>query len=64
MVVSIIEGLHCSGVSVLLVEQPMEAAVLDLIQSVLIMNKEVIVLRGTLENLREHSEVIEKYLEV
>jgi ABC-type branched-subunit amino acid transport system ATPase component len=42
----------------------MEVVVLNLIQSVLIMNKEEIVFRGTLEDLREHPEVIEKYLEV
>lgn len=62
-VVGVIEEIHRSGVSVLLVEQSMDV-VLDLAHSVLIMNKGEIVFRGTPEELRVSHEVVEKYLEV
>lgn len=62
-VVSVIEEIHRSGVSVLLVEQSLEV-VLDLAQTVLVMNKGEIVFRGTPEELRALPEVIERYLEV
>jgi branched-chain amino acid transport system ATP-binding protein len=62
-VVSVIEEIHRSGSSVLLVEQSMDV-VLDLARTVLVMNKGEIVFKGTPEELKAHPEVIEKYLEV
>jgi branched-chain amino acid transport system ATP-binding protein len=62
-VVNVIEEIHRSGVSVLLVEQSMDV-VMDLADSVLIMNKGEIVYKGTPDQLQASPEIIEMYLEV
>ncbi len=62
-VTSVIKEIHESGVSVLLVEQSIEI-VMDLVKSLLIMNKGEIVFRGTSEELKVASGVREQYLEV
>lgn len=62
-VAAVIEEIHRSGVSVLLVEQSMEV-IMDLANTVLVMNKGEIVFTGTPQELDAHPEVIEKYLEV
>jgi len=62
-VVAVIEEIHRSGVSVLLVEQSMEV-VMDLASTVLVMNKGEIVFTGTPQELRARPDVVEKYLEV
>ena len=62
-VVNVIEEIHRSGVSVLLVEQSMDV-VLDLARTVMIMNKGEIVFRETPDELRAHHEVVEKHLEM
>jgi branched-chain amino acid transport system ATP-binding protein len=62
-VVAVIEEIHRSGVSVLLVEQSLEV-VMELASSVLIMNKGEIVFAGTPQDLQGHPEVVERYLEV
>jgi branched-chain amino acid transport system ATP-binding protein len=62
-VARVIWEIHCAGVSVLLVEQSMEV-VMDLANTVLIMNKGEIVFKGTPDELRARPEVREQYLEV
>jgi branched-chain amino acid transport system ATP-binding protein len=62
-VMNVIEEIHRSGVSVLLVEQSMDV-VMDLADSVLIMNKGEIVYRGTPDELQASPDIIEMYLEV
>jgi branched-chain amino acid transport system ATP-binding protein len=62
-VVAVIEEIHRSGVSVLLVEQSLEV-VMEMAGSVLIMNKGEIVFAGTPQDLQGHPEVVERYLEV
>ena len=62
-VANVIREIHQSGVSVLLVEQSMDV-VMDLADSVLIMNKGEIVYKGTPDELQASLEVIETYLEV
>ncbi|MGO9120369.1 MAG: ABC transporter ATP-binding protein [Desulfomonilaceae bacterium] len=62
-VMNVIEEIHRSGVSVLLVEQSMDV-VMDLADSVLIMNKGEIVYKGTPDELQASPEIIEMYLEV
>ena len=62
-VANVIQEIHRSGVSVLLVEQSMDV-VLDLADAVFIMNKGEIVFRGTPEELRARPDVREQYLEV
>ena len=62
-VMNVIEEIHRSGVSVLLVEQSMDV-VMDLADSVLIMNKGEIVYRGTPDELQARPDIIEMYLEV
>jgi len=62
-VANVIEEIHRSGVSVLLVEQSMDV-VLDLTDAVFIMNKGEIVFRGTPEELRARPDVREQFLEV
>lgn len=62
-VANVIREIHCSGVSVLLVEQSMEV-VMDLANGILIMSKGWIVFKGTPEELRARPEVRERYLEV
>jgi branched-chain amino acid transport system ATP-binding protein len=62
-VVAVIEEIHRSGVSVLLVEQSMEV-IMDLAGTVLIMNKGEIVFAGTPQDLLARPEVVERYLEV
>ena len=62
-VVNVIEEIHRSGVSVLLVEQSMDV-VMDLADSVLIMNKGEIVYKGTPDELQANPQIIEMYLEV
>ena len=59
-VVSVIEEIHRSGVSVLLVEQSMDV-VLDLAHSVLIMNKGEVVFKGTPQELKAHHEDASRY---
>ena len=62
-VVNVIEEIHRSGVSVLLVEQSMDV-VMDLADSVMIMNKGEIVYKGTPDDLQASPHIIETYLEV
>ena len=62
-VINVIEEIHRSGVSVLLVEQSMDV-VMDLADSVLIMNKGEIVYKGTPDELQASPQIIETYLEV
>ena len=62
-VVNVIEEIHRSGVSVLLVEQSMDV-VMDVADSVVIMNKGEIVYKGTPNELQASPEIIEMYLEV
>jgi branched-chain amino acid transport system ATP-binding protein len=62
-VVNVIEEIHRSGVSVLLVEQSMDV-VMDLADSVMVMNKGEIVYEGSPSDLQASPEVIETYLEV
>jgi len=62
-VVNVIEEIHRSGVSVLLVEQSMDV-VMDLADSVMIMNKGEIVYKGTPDDLQASPHIIEMHLEV
>jgi branched-chain amino acid transport system ATP-binding protein len=62
-VVNVIEEIHRSGVSVLLVEQSMDV-VMELADSVIIMNKGEIVYKGTPDELRARPEIIETYLDI
>jgi len=62
-VVNVIEEIHRSGASVLLVEQSMDV-VMDLADSVMIMNKGEIVYKGTPDDLQASPHIIETYLEV
>ncbi len=62
-VVNVIEEIHRSGASVLLVEQSMDV-VMDLADSVMIMNKGEIVYKGTPDELQASPHIIETYLEV
>jgi branched-chain amino acid transport system ATP-binding protein len=62
-VMNVIEEIHRSGVSVLLVEQSMDV-VMDLADSLLIMNKGEIVYKGTPDQLQASPDIIEMYLEV
>ena len=61
--VHVIRKIHSSGVSVLMVEQTIEV-VLDLSESILIMNKGEIVFHGTPYDLRYRKDIMEQYLEV
>ena len=62
-VIMVIEEIHRTGVSVLLVEQSLDV-VLSLAHGVMIMNRGEIVFRGAPEELRSRPDVIETYLEV
>jgi branched-chain amino acid transport system ATP-binding protein len=62
-VVNVIEEIHRSGVSVLLVEQSMDV-VMELADSVIIMNKGEVVYKGTPDELQASPEIIETYLEI
>jgi branched-chain amino acid transport system ATP-binding protein len=62
-VINVIEEIHRSGVLVLLVEQSMDV-VMDLADSVMIMNKGEIVYKGTPDELQASPHIIETYLEV
>ena len=62
-VANVIQEIHRSGVSVLLVEQSMDI-VMDLANGILIMNKGEIVFKGTPEELNARPDLREKYLEV
>ncbi|HTY26347.1 MAG TPA: ABC transporter ATP-binding protein [Desulfomonilaceae bacterium] len=62
-VVNVIEEIHRSGASVVLVEQSMDV-VMDLADSVMIMNKGEIVYKGTPDDLQASPHIIETYLEV
>ncbi len=62
-VINVIEEIHRSGVSVLLVEQSMDV-VMDLADSVMIMNKGEIVYKGMPGELQASPHIIETYLEV
>ena len=62
-VVNVIEEIHSSGVSVLLVEQSMDV-VMDLAEAVIIMNKGEIVYKGTPGELQASPDIIETYLEI
>ena len=63
IVVAVIDEIHRGGVSVLLVEQSMEV-ILDLVESLMIMNKGEIVFQGTPDELRGRPDIIERYLEI
>jgi branched-chain amino acid transport system ATP-binding protein len=62
-VVSVIDEIHKGGMSVLLVEQSMDV-IMELVQSLMIMNKGEIVYRGTPDELRGRPDIVEKYLEI
>jgi branched-chain amino acid transport system ATP-binding protein len=62
-VVAVIEEVHRAGVSVLLVEQSMEV-IMDLVESLMVMNKGEIVFAGTPGELDGRPGIVEKYLEV
>jgi branched-chain amino acid transport system ATP-binding protein len=63
IVVAVIDEIHRAGVSVLLVEQSMEV-ILDLVESLMVMNKGEIVFQGTPDELRGRPDIIERYLEI
>jgi branched-chain amino acid transport system ATP-binding protein len=62
-VVMVIEEIHRTGTSVLLVEQSIDV-VLNLAHAVLVMNKGEIVFTGTPEELKSQPQIIGTYLEV